>query len=177
MPLVPNETSVDERVATRLPDPGPATLEGLVPDVRVRGILVDLLVTHTAWSWMGHRRLAAARKLGLAEVLFKRVQVGDGDTGLEEAALFCVNICRRKMNETERAVLGSSRFASSARGPTTEACGAGNGREERKRRGLVVEHASPQPTDGGQCEGVRRQGLWVRERLESVTQSQQTTRK
>ena len=45
MPLVPNEISVDERFATRLPDPGPVAFVGLVEDVGARGILVDLLVT------------------------------------------------------------------------------------------------------------------------------------
>jgi hypothetical protein len=109
MLLVPiNEIRVDERFASRLPDPGPAAFSGLVEDIRARGILVDLLVTEDGLLLDGHRRLAAARRLGLEKVPVKRVQVDHGDGGWEETAMLCVNVCRRQMNEAERAVVGSS---------------------------------------------------------------------
>jgi len=52
MSIVPiDEIRVDASLAGRLPDPGPEAFEGLVADVRARGILVDLLVTSGVCSW------------------------------------------------------------------------------------------------------------------------------
>jgi len=141
-----DQIRVDARFADRLPDPGPEAFEGLVADVQARGILVDLLVTSGGLLLDGHRRLAAARKLGFEQVPVKRLELNGAPEGWEEAAALCVNLCRRQLSEAQRAVLGSSLLRlERAKAKERQLAGQEKGRAHRRHRGLAVETTTPQP--------------------------------
>lgn len=108
MAFVPIERlRVDRDFAEGLPSGSEGELEGLVEDIRTRGILVDLIVTSDFLLLDGHRRYQAAQRLGLREVPVKTLECS-GEPEWGKALLLALNLCRRHLSEAHRAVLGSS---------------------------------------------------------------------
>lgn len=98
---------VDEWFAGRLPATPERELEALVGDIRVRGILVELLITEDGLLLDGHRRLEAAKRAGLSRVPVRRLSIA-GARSWKKALTLAVNLHRRHLNEAQRATLGSS---------------------------------------------------------------------
>ncbi len=150
------EIRVDPDFETRLPSADGSPFSGLVDDVKRRGIVVDLLVTQDGLLLDGHRRLRAAKDVGLTEVPVKEVQV-TGSEGWEQAVALAVNLHRRHLSEAERANLGSSLLRlERQRAKERQREGQRRGRERRKSKDLVVGNRSPQPPCRKPCRATEK---------------------
>ncbi len=164
---------VDRRFERRLPEPGKKEFDGLVGDIRERGILCDLLVTMDGLLLDGHRRLRAAEAAGLDRVPVKRFDFnGNGDW--EKTVNIVVNRFRKHLNPAQLALLGSTllrveRQRAKERRRKGEQHG---GRTGGKGRPKAPGHRSPRAKDGdratqrvAEAVGVSRKTL---ERVEAV---------
>lgn len=171
--LALDKIRIDEELQTRLPPPPPQEFERLLADIRIRGILVDLLLTRDGLLLDGHRRYLAAKELGLKEAPVKRLPV-DGVKGWESAFAIAVNLNRRHLNEAQRADLGSSLLRLEkvkAKERQREGRRLG-GQVHREPKELLPGNRSPQATDDNRATsrvadavGVSRKTL---ERVEKV---------
>ena len=107
MSLDNTDIRVDPWIEKRFPNGSGEEWQGLLRDVKSRGIVVDLLVTEDGLLLDGHRRLRAAMELGLAEVPVKQVAI-EGGGGWAKTVAMAVNLFRRHLSAAERANLGSS---------------------------------------------------------------------
>lgn len=102
-----DDIKLDSKFAKRLPEAKPSEQAALVEDIRQRGLIVPLVVTKKGLLLDGHRRLAAAKEIGLRDVPTRAVDI-DGDHSWGSAFAIAMNLRRRHLNEAQRADLGSS---------------------------------------------------------------------
>jgi len=164
---------IDRALARRLPNVDGKEFDGLVEDIKRRGILVELLVTADGLLLDGHRRLAAAKKVGLSGVPVKRLRV-NGAKSWKKAVAVAVNLYRRHLNEAQRADLGST-LLRIERGAAKERQRAGQARGRANRGKVVVGGRHPQQKERDRATqraaaavGVSRQTF---ERVQAVKKS------
>lgn len=175
MALMPIEgVRVDHAFSEGLPSPGEGEFEGLVEDILRRGIVVDLIVTRDGLLLDGHRRFAAAKRLGLKEVPVKRVECS-GEGEWEKALMLALNLCRRHLSEVQRAVLGSSLLRlERARAKERQRDAQERGRKTRWKDSVDLGDGHPDPKEKpperatervARTVGISRQSL---ERVEAI---------
>jgi ParB-like chromosome segregation protein Spo0J len=170
MPI--REIRVDGQLSSLLPEPGAEQFRALVEDIRVRGVLVELLVTEDGLLLDGHRRLQAAKEAGLETVPVKTLAVS-GEETWEKSVALAANLLRRQLTEVQRACLGSSLLRIERKQALVrQREGQKKGREHRWQSGLVVDDDHPEPPEAcratqkvADAVGVSRQTL---ERVEAV---------
>ena len=168
------EIRVDTSFERKLPSPGDREFEGLLSDIKERGVLVDLLVTRDGLLLDGHRRLRAAREAGLRRVPVKRLAV-EGERSCEKAIAIAVNVFRRHLGEAQRANLGSSLLRLERKKSKERLRDAGRrggklgGRGRPKALGSDAPRPTPSPDRAtervAQAVGISRKTL---ERVEAV---------
>lgn len=162
---------VDRAFADRLPEPPEKEFSAFVESVRSNGVIVPLLVTTDGLLLDGHRRLRAAREVGLAEVPIRVVDV-DGAEGWQKAVALLSNLHRRHLSAAQRADLGSS-LLRVERKEAKERKHAGQKSGGRGKRKLPDVHHPEVSPKRGDCAtdrvaaavGVNRQTV---ERVEAV---------
>lgn len=99
---------VDRKFESRLPEPSAGEFDALCDDILEHGILVPLAVSEDGLLLDGHRRLKAAKKVGLTSVPTRAVKGVKGAKNWGKAFAIALNLRRRHLNEAQRADLGSS---------------------------------------------------------------------
>jgi ParB-like chromosome segregation protein Spo0J len=126
---------------------GPREFQGLVEDIRSRGVVVDLLVTKDGLLLDGHRRLAAVREAGLSKLPAKTFDFESAGS-TESAISIAVNLFRRNLSEAQRVALGSSLLRiERVKAEECQRGGQKRGGETAATRRTLVENVSPQAVE------------------------------
>jgi len=99
---------VDRKFEGRLPEPSVGEFEALCDDIFEHGILVPIMLSEDNLLLDGHRRLKAAKALGLKDLPTKVIRGVKGAKSWGKAFAIALNLRRRHLNEAQRADLGSS---------------------------------------------------------------------